>query len=69
MITGTPFSPTFRAGFTLVSVAIQNIMACEVFRQLRLQLVEDEIPRTSPRLSSVQLGSVLDDKFGVQVLP
>ena len=37
----TVFSPTFRAGFTFISLALQNIMTCRVFRLLRLGLIHN----------------------------
>ncbi|KAK7695327.1 hypothetical protein QCA50_002518 [Cerrena zonata] len=37
------FSPTFRAGFTFVSLAVLNMMACRVFRLLRLGALPSDL--------------------------
>ncbi|KAK7695332.1 hypothetical protein QCA50_002523 [Cerrena zonata] len=60
------FSPTFTAGFTLVNVGIQNIMACEVFRLLRLEAVQDDT--SSQWYPSLQFAQVTRDETGTEAL-
>ncbi|KAK7695329.1 hypothetical protein QCA50_002520 [Cerrena zonata] len=37
------FSPTFRAGSTFVSLGLQNMMTCKVFRLLRLGVIQNDL--------------------------